>query len=231
VSSSSLEGRGLRYQKLSDEVAGLLQQMILNEELVSGQKITQDELAKKLGVSTMPIREALLKLAALGLVDAAPNRSFRVARSTKSDLRDSYWAHATFAGELARRACALKGPELVADLQAAMASYLQAAEMKDHERLMERYAQFSRVINLAADAPRLVFMLRTNLQFLPIRWFPLLDEWIPLAQRSHKLLIAAMKRQAPDAAHDITYTHIRQAGELLISHYEAAGRWAITSAL
>jgi len=74
---------------MSDEVADVLQQMIIDNRLAAGQKITQDELAKMLNVSTMPVREALLKLAAIGLVDAAPNRSFRVVNSTKEDARDS----------------------------------------------------------------------------------------------------------------------------------------------
>src|SRR3981189_2012694 len=100
MTSGTSQQRGLRYQKTSDEVADVLQQMILANRLSSGQKITKDELAKMLGVSTMPVREALLKLAAIGLVDAAPNRSFRVTNSTKEDTRDSYWMHSVLAGEL-----------------------------------------------------------------------------------------------------------------------------------
>jgi DNA-binding GntR family transcriptional regulator len=62
----ALQQRNLEYQKMSDAVADTLQQMIVEDELKSGQKVTQDEVAKMLGVSTMPVREALLKLAALG---------------------------------------------------------------------------------------------------------------------------------------------------------------------
>ena len=70
-----------------------------------------------LGVSTMPVREALLKLAALGLVEASPNRSFRVVNSTKEDTRDSYWMQSVLVGELTRRACTLEGPKLVPELE------------------------------------------------------------------------------------------------------------------
>jgi DNA-binding GntR family transcriptional regulator len=216
----------LRYKKLSDEIAGLLQQMILDDRLVAGQKVTQDELAKQLGVSTMPVREALLQLSAMGLVDAAPNKSFRVMTSTKEDVEDSYWMHATVASELTRRACLLKGPALVPELQSAFAAYTKAAEQDDHEMLVTEYDRFYRAINLAADSRRLLFILRTNLQFLPIRWFPQIDGWIPLSRASHKRLIEAFKTGNADKAAEVARTHMQKAGELLIAHYEAAGRWA-----
>jgi DNA-binding FadR family transcriptional regulator len=47
-----------------------------------GQRVTQAELATKLGVSTMPVGEALLRLIAEGLVEAATARSFRVTYTT-----------------------------------------------------------------------------------------------------------------------------------------------------
>src|ERR1700721_2637172 len=120
--------RSLEYQKMSDAVADTLQQMIVEDELKSGQRVTQDELAKMLGVSTMPVREALLKLAALGLVEASPNRSFRVVNSTKEDTRDSYWMQSVLVGELTRRACSIEGLKLVPELEGKLTAYSAAAD-------------------------------------------------------------------------------------------------------
>jgi DNA-binding GntR family transcriptional regulator len=217
---------GLRYQKMSDEVADVLQQMIIDDKLTSGQKITQDELAKMLGVSTMPVREALLKLAAIGLVDAAPNRSFRVTNSTKEDTRDSYWVHSVLAGELTRRACIAKGPELVPELQRELKAYTEAAAADDAAGLEQAYRAFYRAINLAAESPRLLFMLRTNLRFLPIRWYPRLEGWIPLSQAAHRKIITAFKQSDSAKAASLASAHIIEAGELLIDYFESTGRWA-----
>jgi DNA-binding GntR family transcriptional regulator len=217
---------GLRYQKLSDEVADLLQRMIIENELTPGQKLTQDELAKTLGVSTMPIREALLKLSALGLIEASPNKSFRVMNSTKEDARDSYWVHSQLVAELTRRACELEGPKLVPDLERSLQRYSAAAASGDVPALEEAYGAFYRSINLAAQSPRLVFMLRTNLQFLPIHWFPRIEGWIPISQDAHKAVIEAFLNKRPATAAKVASKHILQAGELLIEYFESAGRWS-----
>jgi DNA-binding GntR family transcriptional regulator len=217
--------RRLDYQKMSDAVADELQQMIVENELKSGQKVTQDELAKMLGVSTMPVREALLKLVALGLVEASPNRSFRVINSTKNDLRDSYWMQSVLTGELTRRACELSGASLVPELQRWLQAYSDAAEAGDAEQLEKTYGSFYRTINIAADAPRLVFMLQTNLRFVPVLWYPRIQGWIRLSKSAHKKVISAFKQGNADGASAIASEHMLASGELLIEYFESTGRW------
>ena len=220
--------QGLRHQKMSDEVADVLQQMIIDDRLTSGQKITQDELAKMLNVSTMPVREALLKLAAIGLVHAAPNRSFRVTNSTKEDARDSYWVHSMLAGELTRRACIAQGATLAPELLRCLTTYSAAAAAGDTAGLEDSYRAFYRAINLAAQSPRLLFLLRTNLRFVPIRWYPHIEDWIPLSEAAHRKIITAFGKGDSDTAAVTASTHICQAGELLIAHFESTGRWSPT---
>jgi DNA-binding GntR family transcriptional regulator len=226
TSRVTAQPRGLRYQKMSDEVADVLQQMIIDGQLQAGQRITQDELSKMLGVSTMPVREALLKLAALGLVEASPNRSFRVVNSTKEDTRDSYWMQSVLVGELTRRACTLEGPKLVPELESKLAAYSAAADAGDDSAMEAAYGGFYRAINLAAQSPRLLFMLRTNLRFVPIRWYPRIEGWIPLSKAAHKTIITAFKRADREQAATIASSHMIQAGELLIEYFESTGRWS-----
>jgi DNA-binding GntR family transcriptional regulator len=217
--------RNLEFQKMSDVVADTLQRMIIEGEFEAGQKITQDELSTMLGVSTMPVREALLKLAALGLVEASPNRSFRVMNSTKSDLTDSYWVQSILTGELTRRACDLAGASLVPELQRWLQEYSDAAEAGDAAELYRTYTAFYRTINLAANAPRLVFMLQTNLRFMPVLWYPRIEGWIPLSKAAHKKIIAAFKRSDAERAAMLSSQHMIAAGQLLIDYFEATGRW------
>jgi DNA-binding GntR family transcriptional regulator len=63
---------------------------ILRGELVAGAPLSQPKLARALGVSRTPLREALRLLEREGLVDSVPNQSMRVARVSTSDLEEIY---------------------------------------------------------------------------------------------------------------------------------------------
>jgi DNA-binding GntR family transcriptional regulator len=67
-----------------------LRQAILRNELHPGQPLSVDELAEKLGVSPTPIREALTRLSAEGLVERAPNKTALVSTLDAEDVRQAY---------------------------------------------------------------------------------------------------------------------------------------------
>jgi DNA-binding FadR family transcriptional regulator len=73
----------VRHLSMADQVTDTLRRMILTRELGPGRRITQADLASMLGVSTMPVREALLRLVSEGFVDTVSNRSFTVAATTR----------------------------------------------------------------------------------------------------------------------------------------------------
>lgn len=73
---SPLEPRGA---VLGDEVYALLGEAILDGRLAPGQRLRDQELAMRLGVSRTPVREALQRLERAGLVEVAPNRYTRVS--------------------------------------------------------------------------------------------------------------------------------------------------------
>ncbi len=70
--------------------AVLLREMILAGALPAGAKLGEAELATRLEVSRTPVREALSRLAAEGLVELVPNRGARVARWTPEDLEQIF---------------------------------------------------------------------------------------------------------------------------------------------
>src|SRR3954467_7344721 len=115
--------RRVQHRSMADQVAAELRRMVLGGAVDENERLTQEKLAKMLGVSTMPIREALLRLTAEGLIVATANRSFSVASNGTNDIRDTYWAFGQIAGELAHRACTLHGADLVKALSELHASY------------------------------------------------------------------------------------------------------------
>jgi DNA-binding GntR family transcriptional regulator len=210
---------------MADGVATRLRRMILTGELAPGRRVTQDELAKMLGVSTMPVREALLRLVAEGLISAAANRSFSVVSTTLDDIRDIFWMHSVLAGELTRRACERSTDELVEVLREAREDYLEALAAKDGERMQEANWRFHRAINEAADAPKLLLVLRTTLRFFP-DFRDDVPGWPELAGRWHRHVLDAFLRRRPDEARQAAETHVREAGEILVAHARRLGLWS-----
>src|SRR5207247_11200915 len=96
----------------------LIREAIIEGRLAPGQRLKEEELARELGISRTPVREALLMLQAEGLVDAAPNRGAVVRSHDADDLEDLYQLRALLEGYAARRAAAHISETAVADLRA-----------------------------------------------------------------------------------------------------------------
>src|SRR3569832_1031446 len=78
----------------ADDIAGLIEEAIVSGELVPGSVLRQEQLSERFGVSRTPVREALRRLAALGLVSFEPNRGVRVRTLSRDDLREAFLVRA-----------------------------------------------------------------------------------------------------------------------------------------
>ena len=74
----------------SKNATAMLRELILAGALPAGTKLGEADLATRLDVSRTPVREALSRLAAEGLVDLVPNRGARVARWSDEDLEQIF---------------------------------------------------------------------------------------------------------------------------------------------
>lgn len=74
-------------KKKQGSIVELLRDEILAGNIPDGSEMTQNELAESLGVSRMPVREALILLEYQGLIDRLPNNHVRVASLTEDYFR------------------------------------------------------------------------------------------------------------------------------------------------
>ena len=117
--------------KLSDEVAHRIRGAILSGRLKSGERVVQEEWAQRLGVSRMPVRDAVSRLEAEGLVTvSASGGTTTVAEVSEGDIEDAYEIAAAAAGVAARRAAQRLTTEELAGLR------------RLHERLITAVSEF-----------------------------------------------------------------------------------------
>src|SRR5881296_1111025 len=78
----------------ADDIAVLIEEAIVSGELTPGSVLRQEQLSDRFGVSRTPVREALRRLAALGLVSFEPNRGVRVRTLSRDELREAFLVRA-----------------------------------------------------------------------------------------------------------------------------------------
>jgi DNA-binding GntR family transcriptional regulator len=117
----------VRRSSLRQQIADALRDEVLTGRLQAGRHFTVKEIAELYGVSATPVREALVDLAAQGLLDVEQHRGFQVKQLTTADFRSLLEARA-FVVEASYRELAERGiGELPADALASVRRRAEAA--------------------------------------------------------------------------------------------------------
>jgi DNA-binding GntR family transcriptional regulator len=211
----------VKSRSLGKQVAEAVRDMILVGELLPGEIVTQEHLAGVLSVSTMPVREALLALAHEGLIEARPNRSFQVARTTREDIEDIYRVHAFLAGELTARAAKAADARLIEELREVQRLWREA----EPSRLADLNWRFHRAVHTAADSPKLSLILKNITRYIPQSFYTLVDGGPEFVERSHAELLDAIEARDPIRGREAAERNVRLAGQLLIDYFLERGYW------
>jgi len=206
-----LEGRA----QLSDEVASFTRELIMSGQLTGGEVIRLDRLAKYLGVSATPVREALMSLRAEGFVELEPRRGFYVVPLTEEDVRDLFHAQATLAGELAGRAAKSIDDGALLKLREIQSVLVQSAVLDDAEEIERQNHLFHREINLAALSPKLTWLLGALLRYSPRRFYRDIEGWSNASIDDHEDILVALEEHDSLRASEAMAEHIIHAGSLL----------------
>ncbi|MFZ0381273.1 MAG: GntR family transcriptional regulator, partial [Solirubrobacteraceae bacterium] len=119
MSESAAAPDRLNIASVVDQVYTAIRERISSGSLPRGERVHQEDLAEELGVSRTPVREALRRLAAEGLVEMRTNRGARVADVDQIGMRESYEARTVIEPGAARLAAALRPAEPLARMRAA----------------------------------------------------------------------------------------------------------------
>ncbi len=222
MSEDSGAGRGgFPRRQLSDEVASYVRELIMSGRLRSGDFIRQERIAEELELSATPVREGLLSLKGEGFVQLLPRRGFVVAPLSAADIRDLFTAQALLAGELVARATARIEPAELRALNQVHQALRQAAKAGDGEEVERLNHDFHRRINLAANAPRLAWMLSISTKFAPRRFFASIPGWSKASAQDHAVIIKAITDRDGEAARAAMMRHMENSGELLAANFDS----------
>jgi DNA-binding GntR family transcriptional regulator len=202
----------LQIQSVVDRVYAVLRARILDGDLQRGVRLRQEALADELGVSRTPLREALRRLAAEGLVEFHPNRGAQVAEVAEDAVRRAYEARLVMEPGSARLA-AIRRPA------AELATMRQAIEAERTSVDRRSAYQASRAFHLAlVRASENDHLIRAAVSL----WVPGVAEAIYERQAEaadlietdvveHQRILDAVESGDPELAEALARRHIRDA--------------------
>src|ERR1700744_3435793 len=160
--STGIDDGPIPRTKLSDEVAHRMREAILSGRLKSGMRVVQDEWAQRLGVSRMPVRDAVFRLEAEGLVTISASKgTTTVAELSETDVEDAYEITAVAAAVAASRAAQRLTVEELAGLRRVHQRLVTAVANQDANAAQECHVKFHRRINRGSGSARLRSLIRT----------------------------------------------------------------------
>ena len=137
---------------LADQVKDRLLEEILAGRYAPDARIVETQVARELGTSQAPVREALRGLAALGVVEITPFRGARVRRPTRRDLLEAYAVRSALETLAARLAVPQMTDADLSELRRLMDQMQTAARRGDGHAVAEADARFhGRIVELAAN--------------------------------------------------------------------------------
>jgi DNA-binding GntR family transcriptional regulator len=230
----------MSFESKADEIALILEEAIVSGELEPGRVLRQEELSERFAVSRTPVREALRRLAALGLVSFVANRGVRVRTITLDELREAFLVRA----ELESLATEIAAPKFTRadldELEAAEQAFGDATqklrarprEGVDRWRLTHDWVVanhgFHDVIYRVADTPlieRLAKSARRSFSGHAV-WAPGGSATDALYERNdfeHQAIIAALRAGNPTGARALAREHVLHSFELLAHVLELVG--------
>lgn len=217
----------------ADEIALQLEDDIVSGRIAAATVLRQEQLSERFGVSRTPIREALRRLSAQGLVSFVPNRGVRVRTLSRDELREAFLVRAELEGLATELAVGRMTPERLAELDAAEARFSdltlllrQRARSGEADNAlavewMQANYTFHDVIYAAAASPYLEQLAKSARRTFvgQITWVAHaeLDGLYERNDREHRAIREAIAAGSAEGARTLAREHVLHSWELLDS--------------
>ena len=198
------------FQPLRNVVFNTLRDAILRGDLQPGERLMEIHLAKKLGVSRTPVREAISMLEQEGLAVTYPRRGAQVAKMTVKDLDDVLEIREVLDTLAASLACRNMNSDDINNLTAACADFEKATRGNDIREVVRTDEAFHNVIYEASGNPRLrAILLNLKGQMYRFRFeYVKVKSNYPFLIKEHKDILEALKTRNEEEVIKHTKKHL-----------------------
>lgn len=222
-SSSAARPRVRRIPSLKDTAAEEIRRRVFAAELPPGSKVDQESLARELGISRVPVREALITLHDEGIIENVARRGAFVAPLSREDVHDHYHLIGVVSGLAAERAAVTMTQDELDELVEIAERMERSGSVEEEERLN---VEFHRLINRASRSRRLLSVLGMLTNAIPGTFYESHSDWADQAHEDHRETIEALVARDGARARRSIETHFLAAADRAVAYLEARQFWA-----
>ena len=223
----------------ADDIALAIEEAIVSGDLEPGTVLRQEQLSEQFDVSRTPIREALRRLAALGLVSFVPNRGVRVRTISRDELHEAFMVRAELEGLATEVAARKITQEVLTELEeteqhfAQISKELRAREPGEARRsVMGDWVRanhaFHDVIYRVADLPLVEQLAKSARRSFsgPAVWAPgdhSIDGLYAKNVEQHRAIRQSLAAGSPAGARELAREHVMSSFVMLETILEQVG--------
>lgn len=223
MGAQTLQPLAARPTNLTEMVLDALQQAIVDQVLAPGQQVSEATLAESLQVSKTPVREALLRLRHIGLVEPA-GRGLRVVRPSASTTRYAYELRAGLERTASALAAARASDAETGDIAAAAEASLDRARAGDAAGFQQLDQTFHERVAAAARNPLLESAVGDALvltRALRARDVPASGDSVTCAEQ-HLAVSRALAEHDDEAAARLMHHHVQHVLQIVLAALDEA---------
>jgi len=204
---------------VQEVVVETLRQAILDGRLKPGERLLQDDIAARYGVSRIPVREAFRTLAAEGLVTFHQRRGAIVTELRRADVEEILSIRAVLEGMAVRAAAERVTPEELECIRRSLED-LNAARDTPERYFQLNYAFHASILD-AAHRPHtaaLVKKLRNTIETVTRKYLDPVGR-VEIVHKDHSAIFEALSRHDAEAAERLCIEHTRHVLEGILADW------------
>ena len=191
-----------------------LKSNILSGRFVPGERLAEEHLAKELGVSRTPVREALHKLEQDGLIEPLESRGFCIPKDSEEEIEDLFELRTVLEGYTLKLICERITDEQIGRLEEIIDKAEVSLRRKRIDEVFQWNTEFHDILyGMVADKRRF-YNLIVNIRKYVLRYRKDTLQYLGAAKRTidgHRQILLALKLKDPDLCERVMRAHIREA--------------------
>lgn len=208
-------------EMLSTKIKDRILQLVLEGELRPGDRVVESRIARELGVSQSPVREAIRDLAGLGILELEPYRGARIRRFTREEFLDDMEIRGELEAIAAGRAASRISGGDIEHLKVLVTEMHALGESGDAHGQALKNTEFHRTVVEAAGSPaleRVWTLLEPYARTYVTAMVPGTD-LVWLGDR-HSAIVEALEAGDAERAASVMRSHADEARELMAASVE-----------